>query len=176
MESRAPKPNSAESLAFKDATGRNTGWNIAFGLLMAMSFFLFARWGLDYIGSDANIPIFFLATIFGLFMAFNIGGNDVANSFGTSVGAGTLTIKQALLIAAVFEVSGAIIAGGEVTDTVRSGIVDLDAINLEPNDFMLIMMSSVTGCSAVAAIRLQNGVPVCHNALVLSGALLVHPS
>lgn len=169
MESRAPKPNSAESLAFKDATGRNTGWNIAFGLLMAMSFFLFARWGLDYIGSDANIPIFFLATIFGLFMAFNIGGNDVANSFGTSVGAGTLTIKQALLIAAVFEVSGAIIAGGEVTDTVRSGIVDLDAINLEPNDFMLIMMSSLLAAALWLLFASRMGYPVSTTHSIIGG-------
>lgn len=169
MESRAPKPNSAELLAFKDAAGRNTGWNIAFGLLMAMSFFLFARWGLDYIGSDANIPIFFLATIFGLFMAFNIGGNDVANSFGTSVGAGTLTIKQALLIAAVFEVSGAIIAGGEVTDTVRSGIVDLDAINLEPNDFMLIMMSSLLAAALWLLFASRMGYPVSTTHSIVGG-------
>src|SRR5699024_11752312 len=63
-----------------------------------------------------------------LFMAFNIGGNDVANSFGTSVGAGTLTMKQALVVAAVFEVSGAILAGGSVTETVRSGIVDIGGL------------------------------------------------
>jgi len=61
-------------------------------------------------------------------MAFNIGGNDVANSFGTSVGAKTITIKQALIIAAVFELSGAIFAGGEVTKTIRKGIVKIPAL------------------------------------------------
>ncbi len=69
-----------------------------------------------------------LATVVGMFMAFHVGGNDVANSFGTSVGAGTLTMKQALLVAAVFEVSGAVIARGDVTETIRSGIVDLSKV------------------------------------------------
>ena len=76
-------------------------------------------------------------------MAFNVGGNDIANSFGTSVGSGTLTIPQALLIAAVFEVSGAVIAGGEVTDTIRKGIVDLNAMHLDPMQFVFIMMSAL---------------------------------
>ena len=76
-------------------------------------------------------------------MAFNIGGNDVANSFGTSVGAGTLTIKQALLVAAVFEVSGAVIAGGAVTNTIRKGIVDLSTIQVDPMEFVYIMMSAL---------------------------------
>ena len=76
-------------------------------------------------------------------MAFNVGGNDIANSFGTSVGSGTLTIPQALLIAAVFEVSGAVIAGGEVTDTIRKGIVDLNGMHLDPMQFVFIMMSAL---------------------------------
>jgi PiT family inorganic phosphate transporter len=88
-------------------------------------------WGLDYT-SHSQVILFTLATLFGLFMAFNIGGNDVANSFGTSVGAGTLTIRQALFVAAIFEVSGAMIAGGAVTDTIRKGIVDLGTLTSEP--------------------------------------------
>ena len=91
----------------------------------------FIYWGLGY--THYNNPILFIiATMFGVFMAFNVGGNDIANSFGTSVGSGTLTIPQALLIAAVFEVSGAVIAGGEVTDTIRKGIVDLNGLDLQP--------------------------------------------
>src|SRR5690625_7820095 len=82
----------------------------------------------SHTGTVTSVFLLILAIAFGLFMAFNIGGNDVANSFGTSVGAGTLTMKQALVVAAVFEVSGAILAGGSVTETVRSGIVDIDSM------------------------------------------------
>ena len=77
----------------------------------------FIYWGLGYI-QHHHSALFVLAALFGIFMAFNIGGNDVANSFGTSVGAGTLSIPQALAVAAVFEVSGAMLAGGGVTDTI----------------------------------------------------------
>lgn len=164
-----PKPNSAETLAFKDALEKNTRWNVGFALLMGVSFYLFVDWGLDYIAPDASIPLFLLATLFGLFMAFNIGGNDVANSFGTSVGAGTLTIKQALLIAAVFEVSGAVIAGGEVTDTVRSGIVDLNVIDLQPNELMYIMMSALLAAAMWLLFASRMGYPVSTTHSIVGG-------
>lgn len=169
MASRSPKPSSAGRMVFQDAVEKNTGWNIGFALLMAVSFYFFARWGLDYIGAEASLPIFFLASAFGLFMAFNVGGNDVANSFGTSVGSGTLTIKQALLIAAVFEVSGAIIAGGEVTDTVRSGIVDLDAVDLSANDFMYIMMSALLAAAIWLLFASKMGYPVSTTHSIVGG-------
>lgn len=156
-------------MVFQDAVEKNTGWNIGFALLLALSFYFFTRWGLDYIGIEASIPIFFLSAFFGLFMAFNIGGNDVANSFGTSVGSGTLTIKQALLIAAVFEVSGAIIAGGEVTDTVRSGIVDLDAIVISPNDFIYIMMAALLAAAIWLLFASKMGYPVSTTHSIVGG-------
>ncbi|MBM9432402.1 inorganic phosphate transporter [Flaviflexus equikiangi] len=165
----SPKPSSAEQIIFKDATERNTGWNIAFSLLLAVTFVIFAKWGLGYIGVDASLPVFFLASCFGLFMAFNIGGNDVANSFGTSVGSGTLTIKQALLIAAVFEVSGAIIAGGQVTETVRSGIVDLETIDISPNDLMFIMMSSLLAAAIWLLFASKMGYPVSTTHSIVGG-------
>ncbi len=123
-----------------------------------MSALAFGLWSFGYVGR----PSIILATAItlGLFMAFNIGGNDVANSFGTSVGAKTLSMKQALLVAAIFEVSGAILAGGEVTDTVRSGIVDLGAVQLDPIDFVFIMMSSLFGAALWLLIATKFGLPV----------------
>ena len=120
--------------------------NALFATLLIGMVGYFIYWGLGYTHYN-HVALFILATMFGVFMAFNVGGNDIANSFGTSVGSGTLTIPQALLIAAVFEVSGAVIAGGEVTDTIRKGIVDLGAMNLDPMQFVYIMMSDLLAAS-----------------------------
>ena len=65
-----------------------------------------------------------MAIVFGLYMTWGIGANDVANAMGTSVGSGAITVKQAIIIAAVFEFAGAFIAGGHVTSTIRKGIID----------------------------------------------------
>lgn len=124
--------------------------------MTAVAFFV---WSLDYINDSRLVIILLTAIVLGLFMAFNIGGNDVANSFGTSVGAGTLTMKQALLIAAVFEVSGAVLAGGEVTETVRSGIVDLGT-DISGRDFAFIMMAALFGAALWLLVATRFGLPV----------------
>ena len=133
--------------------------NIFFGGIFALSCWFFIVWGYEFVGST-NTMIFLCASVFGLFMAFNIGGNDVANSFGTSVGAGTLTLTQALLIAAVFEVSGAVLAGANVTNTIRSGIVDLDSLSASPMDFVYIMISALFSASIWIFLATKKGWPV----------------
>ena len=137
--------------------------------LTAVTLIGFMIWGHDYV--DGSKPILLgTAILFALFMAFNIGGNDVANSFGTSVGAGTLSMKQALVVAAIFEVSGAILAGGEVTDTVRSGIVDLDAIDgLDPMEFVYIMMASLLGAAIWLLVATRMGWPVSTTHSIVGG-------
>ncbi|HHQ48499.1 MAG TPA: phosphate permease, partial [Acidobacteria bacterium] len=68
--------------------------------------------------------IFIVALVGGFYMAWNIGANDVANAFGTSVGSRALTFKQAVVVAAIFEFAGAILVGAHVTGTIRSGLFD----------------------------------------------------
>ena len=133
--------------------------NLMFAGIFAFTCCYFLVWGIEFVGKT-NAIIFITASVFGLFMAFNIGGNDVANSFGTSVGAGTLTLTQALLIAAIFEVSGAVLAGAEVTNTIRSGIVDLDALSVSPLDFILIMISALMSASIWIFLATKKGWPV----------------
>lgn len=146
--------------------------NLFFILLLLLTAGSFAAWGLDYTQHN-HVLLFLLATGFGLFMAFNIGGNDVANSFGTSVGAGTLTIKQALAVAAIFEVSGAMIAGGAVTDTIRKGIVDLSTLMAHPSfdamDFVFIMMSALLAAAVWLLIATKRGWPVSTTHSIVGG-------
>lgn len=141
---------------------------IYFGLVFLAVSSYFMYWGLNYTGFN-HVHLFVLATVFGLFMAFNIGGNDVANSFGTSVGAGTLSLKQALVIAAIFEVSGAVLAGGEVTNTIRGGIVDLGIIEVEPLQFVYIMMSALLAAALWLLFASRKGYPVSTTHSIIGG-------
>ncbi len=139
---------------------------IAF-VIFIISAIAFVIWGFGYI-SQHQLILFILASIFGIFMAFNIGGNDVANSFGTSVGAKTVTIKQALIIAAVFELSGAIFAGAEVTKTIRSGIV-IFPNSLDPMLFVIIMLAALLSSGVWIFIATKKGLPVSTTHSIVGG-------
>ena len=93
-------------------------------------------------------------------MAFGIGANDVANAMGTSVGSKAITFKQAILIAAVFEFLGAYLAGGEVTSTIRKGIVDPDLYVGQENIFIIGMMSALLAAATWLLIASSKGWPV----------------
>ncbi|MDC1475291.1 inorganic phosphate transporter [Gammaproteobacteria bacterium] len=104
--------------------------------------------------------ILLIAGFIGFFMAFGIGANDVANSMGTSVGSKAITIKQAIIIAAIFEFLGAFLAGGEVTSTIRKGIVDPDIYANDINIFVIGMMAALLAGGTWLYIASLRGWPV----------------
>ncbi|MBA1273841.1 inorganic phosphate transporter [Stutzerimonas azotifigens] len=108
--------------------------------------------------TDYGFVLLMLACIFGLFMAWGVGANDVANAMGTSVGSRALTIKQAIIVAMIFEFCGAYLAGGEVTETVKSGIVDASAI--PPELMVLGMMSALLAAGTWLLVASTRGWPV----------------
>ena len=140
---------------------------IFYGIFCGVTIY-FLIWGFGFIGSGDKM-LFLVSVFLGIFMAFNIGGNDVANSFGTSVGSGTLSIAQALCIAAVFEASGAVIAGGEVTSTIRSGIIDLSKMDVHPRDFIYVMMSALFAAGAWLLFASRKGLPVSTTHAIIGG-------
>ncbi len=101
-----------------------------------------------------------LAGALGLFMAWGIGANDVANAMGTSIGAKALTIKQAVIIAAIFEFSGAFLAGGQVTSTIRKGIIDNNVASQAPELLIYGMLASLIAAGLWLVLASRAGWPV----------------
>ena len=114
---------------------------------------------MEIIANYGNVLII-LAIIFGTFMAWGIGANDVANAMGTSVGSGAVTIKQAIIIAVIFEFAGAILAGGEVTATIRKGILDAALFTNEPHLLVYGMLASLLAAGMWLLIASSFGWPV----------------
>jgi PiT family inorganic phosphate transporter len=101
-----------------------------------------------------------LAAVFGLFMAWGIGANDVANAMATSVGSKALTIRQAILVAAVFEFLGAVLAGGAVTSTIRKGIVDAELLAGTPELLVYGMLAALLAAGTWLLVASHKGWPV----------------
>ena len=99
-----------------------------------------------------------LAVVFGFYMAWNIGANDVANAMGTSVGSGAITVKQAVIIAGIMELAGAVLAGSDVTNTVRKGIFDPTAF--EPMSLVLGFLAALLAAAVWLQIATWKGWPV----------------
>ncbi|WP_163558023.1 inorganic phosphate transporter [Halomonas sp. NO4] len=101
-----------------------------------------------------------LACLFGFFMAWGVGANDVANAMGTSVGSKAITIKQAIIVAVLFEFLGAWLAGGEVTDTIRKGIIDPAMLEGDPQLLVYGMLASLLAAATWLLIASMKGWPV----------------
>ena len=101
-----------------------------------------------------------LAVLFGLYMTWGIGANDVANAMGTSVGSGAISVRQAIIIAAIFEFAGAFLAGGHVTKTIRKGIIDPTTVIDQPEILVWGMLSALIAAAIWLTVASWMGWPV----------------
>jgi inorganic phosphate transporter, PiT family len=109
---------------------------------------------------DHSTIFLVLAGCFGLFMAWGIGANDVANAMATSVGSKALTLRNAVIIAAIFEFAGAFLAGGQVTATIRKGIIDADLLSGSPELLVYGMLAALLAAGIWLLVATKYGLPV----------------
>ena len=123
-----------------------------------------------YVGTVENGFLLIAAAMIGGYMAMNIGANDVANNVGPAVGSRALTLTGAIVIAAIFEAAGAIIAGGEVVSTIKKGIIDPTMIT-DPNMFIWLMMAALLAGALWLNLATAVGAPVSTTHSIVGGVL-----
>ena len=136
-------------------SGRGELLRLGIGLLFIVGVMSYAAMR----GSGEGGMMLVMAAMVGGYMAMNIGANDVANNVGPAVGSKALSLAGALAIAAVFEAAGALIAGGEVVGTIRSGIINPDLI-ADSDTFVWIMLSALLAGALWLNIATAVGAPV----------------
>jgi inorganic phosphate transporter, PiT family len=122
------------------------------------------------IGADPDAFLIIAAAVIGGYMALNIGANDVANNVGPAVGARALTMTGALVIAAIFESAGALIAGGNVVETISKGIID-PAVVPDTNVFIWVMMSALLSSALWVNLATYLGAPVSTTHSIVGGVM-----
>ena len=129
---------------------------------------------LERVMEPVTIVLIGLALVVCAYMAWNIGANDVANAMGTSVGSRALTLKQAVIIAAIFEFCGAFFAGDAVTDTVRKGIlsVDFDVVDdAFSKDLAFGFIAAMMAAATWLTIATRMGLPVSTTHSIIGGII-----
>jgi PiT family inorganic phosphate transporter len=123
-----------------------------------------------------------LAVLIAAYMAWNIGANDVANAMGTSVGSGALTLRRAIIVAAVFEFLGAVLFGSHVTDTIRKGVLTFSDAEMEQfsEQLMYGFMAALLAAAIWLTIATKWGLPVSTTHSIVGGVigmgLFIHPA
>ena len=119
----------------------------------------------------ANNMFLATAALIGAYMAMNIGANDVANNVGPAVGSKAMTMTMAITIAAIFEASGAIIAGGEVVNTIKKGIIDISAFGGNPDPFIWAMMAALLAAALWLNFATMMKAPVSTTHSIVGGVM-----
>jgi len=138
---------------------------------IAFAFLSMVLWYAFSIDSGAtNHGFLAVAALFGAYMALNIGANDVANNVGPAVGSKALTMGGAIIIAAIFEAGGAIIAGGEVVSTIKKGIID-PALFVNTEEFIWAMTAALLAGGLWLNIATKVGAPVSTTHSIVGGVM-----
>ncbi|MFO7542659.1 MAG: anion permease [Thiobacillus sp.] len=145
--------------------GRQEMFRLGTALLFLVGIILF----ITMRGDEVSYPLV-IAAMIGGYMALNIGANDVANNVGPAVGSKALTLTGAIVIAAIFEAAGAIIAGGDVVSTIKSGIINPDAI-ADTNTFIWLMTAALLAGALWLNIATAAGAPVSTTHSIVGGVL-----
>jgi len=145
--------------------GRKEMFRLGTGLLFLVGIILFVSMR----GGEVNYSLV-VAAMIGGYMALNIGANDVANNIGPAVGSKALTLTGAIIIAAIFEASGAIIAGGDVVSTIKSGIINPGAI-ADPKTFIWLMTAALLAGALWLNLATAAGAPVSTTHSIVGGVL-----
>jgi len=122
-------------------------------------------------GGVPNNMFLAIAALFGAYMAMNIGANDVANNVGPAVGSKALTMGGAIVIAAIFEASGALIAGGEVVNTIKKGIIDISAFGGNTDSFIWAMMAALLAAALWLNFATMAKAPVSTTHSIVGGVM-----
>jgi len=122
-------------------------------------------------GGITNNMFLAVAALFGAYMAMNIGANDVANNVGPAVGSKALTMGGAIVIAAIFEASGALIAGGDVVKTIKKGIIDISAFGGNADSFIWAMMAALLAAAVWLNIATMTKAPVSTTHSIVGGVM-----
>jgi len=141
--------------------------NMGFAVVFLIAVLLYAV--LEHGGGGTGVFIV-AAAVIGAYMAMNIGANDVANNIGPAVGSRALTMTGALIIAAIFEAAGALIAGGDVVSTIRKGIIDPSGM-ADQMVFIWAMMSALLAAALWLNLATWFGAPVSTTHSIVGGVV-----
>ncbi|MFK5984414.1 MAG: inorganic phosphate transporter [Pseudomonadota bacterium] len=156
--------NDINQIEAATARGRSELFRVGLVLLFIVGIMLFTSIG------DFKSVMLTIAAMIGGYMAINIGANDVANNVGPAVGSKALTLTGAIIIAAIFEASGALIAGGDVVSTIKKGIIDPSMI-VDKDTFIWVMMAALLAGAIWLNIATAMGAPVSTTHSIVGGVL-----
>jgi len=146
----------------------NNGIKVFIGAVFALVVAWYAQRAFGHV---AHSEFLILASLFGAYMAMNIGANDVANNVGPAVGSGALTIGTAIVIASIFEAAGALIAGGDVVGTIKKGIIDPNAFGDDPIIFVYAMSAALLAAALWLNLATWLKAPVSTTHSIVGGVL-----